>query len=225
MKIYENIILIPFRKREEHLDYFIKNTVPLFETYLPNSKVVVIEQEEGKLFNRGMLLNIGFNEYKDKTKYFFTHDVDMNPTEEIVKYIYTENNEVIYRIKSAHNHSLGGIIKLKHNTIFDINGFPNHIWGWGIEDRALYFRCRIKNISITNNKLNNFKILNHTSNAEVYTGEKKVISDIWREQNINKLNTEQRNELIMSSGLNNLQYTIKEHKIIHEIVELITVGI
>ena len=223
--MYENVILIPFRKREEHLNYFIKNTVPLFKTYLPNSKVVVIEQEEGKLFNRGMLLNIGFNEYKDKTKYFFTHDVDMNPTEDVVKLIYTNNDIEVLRVKYIHDMCLGGIVKIKHNTIFDINGFPNYIWGWGIEDRALYFRCRIKNINITNNNKQCFKVINHSSNAEVYTGEKKVISDIWSEQNINKLNTEQQNELIMSSGLNNLQYTIKEHKIIHEIVEVITVSI
>ena len=42
--MYENIIAIPFRNRDRHLDYFIKNTVPLIEKYLPNTKVVVIEQ-------------------------------------------------------------------------------------------------------------------------------------------------------------------------------------
>ena len=47
--MYENIIAIPFRKRDIHLEYFIKNTVPLLQQYLPNSKVVVVEQNEGKL--------------------------------------------------------------------------------------------------------------------------------------------------------------------------------
>ena len=27
-----------------------------------------------------------------------------------------------------------------------MNGFPNNIWGWGIEDRALYIRSYIQNI-------------------------------------------------------------------------------
>ena len=49
--MYENIIAIPYRNRVEHLDYFIKNTVPLVQEYLPNTKVVVVEQSEGKLFN------------------------------------------------------------------------------------------------------------------------------------------------------------------------------
>lgn len=225
MKMYENIILIPFRKRKEHLEYFIKNTVPLFETYLPNSKVVVIEQEEGKLFNRGMLLNIGFNEYKDKTKYFFTHDVDIIPTQEIIKSIYTKEDIEMFRVKSAHETSLGGIIKVKHDIIFDVNGFPNNIWGWGIEDRALYYRCCMKNINITNNNNQSFKIMPHTSNAITYTGEKKLISDMWRSNYINKLDDKQKEEMIMSSGLNNFKYTILERKMIHDVVEVIKVDI
>ena len=39
----------------------------------------------------------------------------------------------IYRIKFVHNASLGGIIKVKHDIIFDINGFPNNIWGWELK--------------------------------------------------------------------------------------------
>ena len=40
--MYDNIIIIPFRNRDTHLEYFINNTVPLIQKYLPNSKVVVI---------------------------------------------------------------------------------------------------------------------------------------------------------------------------------------
>ena len=68
---FENVIIIPYRNRKEHLKLFIKDVIPLFEKYLKPFKVVVVEQEEGKLFNRGMLLNIGFNEYKDKSRFFF----------------------------------------------------------------------------------------------------------------------------------------------------------
>lgn len=40
-----------------------------------------------------------------------------------------------------------------------------------------------------------------------------------------KLNTEQKLQEIMSSGLNNLEYIILERKIIHNIVEVIKVEI
>ena len=82
--MYKNVIIIPYRQREEHLEYFIKHTVPLIEECMPETKVVVIEQCEGKLFNRGKVLNVGFKEYLDKTEYFITHDVDINPKKEVL---------------------------------------------------------------------------------------------------------------------------------------------
>lgn len=223
--MYENIITIPFRNRDDHLEYFIKNTVPLFQQYLPNSKVVVVEQNEGKLFNRGALLNVAFKEYENKTNYFFNHDVDLNPSLEIIKSIYTKEDIEMFRINAPHKASLGGVIKVKHDIIFDINGFPNNIWGWGIEDRALYYRCRMKNINITENSNKSFKVMSHTTNAEQYTGEKKEISDMWMSYYIDKLDDKQKKELIMSSGLNNLEYTILERKMIHDMVEVIKVEI
>ena len=131
----------------------------------------------------------------------------------------------MYRIKSAHSESLGGVMKIHHDTIFDVNGFPNYIWGWGIEDRALYHRCRIKNILIQDNNLKTFNVQTHKSNAEKYTGVKKKISDIWTYGYIEKLSDTEKQELIMNSGLNNLQYTILNKKCIHPNIEIYLVEI
>ena len=57
--MYSYIIIVPYRNREAQLQLFIQNVVPLFEKYLKNFKLVIVEQEEGKLFNRGKILNIG----------------------------------------------------------------------------------------------------------------------------------------------------------------------
>ena len=137
--MYENVIVIPYRNRETHLKYFIDNTVPLIEEYLPNTKVVVIEQEEGKEFNRGCLLNVGFKEYENNTKYFITHDVDINPKELTLKNYYNKDvsDNDILGIYTSVCDTLGGIIKISNNNIFKINGFPNDYWGWGVEDKAL----------------------------------------------------------------------------------------
>ena len=226
MTEFTNIILIPYRNRKEHLDLFIKDVIPLFELYLKPFKLVVIEQEEGKLFNRGMLLNIGFNEYKDKTQYFFTHDVDIIPTEKCVNELYTKNVYDVIRIFNAHNLSLGGVIKIKHASIFNINGFPNMIWGWGIEDRALYYRYKIMNYSISSNYTNdnNFIKLYHKSNCETYINEKIIISE--KENEIFNCNDKDRQiKHIMSSGLNNLEYKIINRKNLLDNIELIQVSI
>ena len=230
MTEFTNVILIPYRNREKHLEIFIKHAIPLFELYLKPFKVVVIEQEEGKLFNRGMLLNIGFNEYKDKTEYLITHDIDIIPNEECVKALYNKSEYDVIRIFNGHDVSLGGITKFKTNSIFEVNGFPNYIWGWGIEDRALYYRYKIKNQLISPNytNYNNFNHLPHQSNVEHYIGEKLKISN--KENDIFQCNNKEiQIEHIMSSGLNNLEYKIINrkniNKNINENIEIIKVSI
>ena len=226
INIYQNVILIPYRNRKEHLDIFIKDVIPLFEKYLKPFKVVVIEQDEGRLFNRGMLLNIGFNEYKDKSECFFTHDVDIIPTEKCVNELYTKNDYDVIRIFNGHNLSLGGVIKIKHSSIFYSNGFPNYIWGWGIEDRALYYRYKIMNHSISPNYTNNtnFIKLYHKTNCEIYVNDKKIISD--KEDEIFTCNDKEKQIThIMSSGLNNLEYKIISRDNITDNIEIIKVSI
>ena len=155
-EIFQNIIIIPYRDRESHIDYFIKNSVPLIEKYMPRTKIVVIEQEEGKLFNRGSLLNIGFSLYKNKTVYFITHDVDINPTEKFIteKYNIKLLNNNIQGLFTSVCNTLGGIIKISCSDIHNINGFPNNFWGWGGEDTALQKRAEFYNKKISKFLLN-----------------------------------------------------------------------
>ena len=228
--MYDNVIIIPYRKREKHLEYFIKNTVPLFQQYLPNTKVVVVEQNDGELFNRGMMLNIGFKEYKNKTKYFLTHDVDINPTTKCIKehYIKEVSDENILGIYTSQCNTLGGIIKINDITIHKINGFPNDVWGWGNEDKALQNRAEYYKITKITNLTTNYKHNEYILRFDDVND--REIINIHKNWNINyilfnKLNDKQKEELIMSSGLNNLEYTIIERKNIHEIVELIKVNI
>ena len=56
-----NIILIPYRNREKHLNHYLRFTVPLLERIMKEVKILVIEQTNEKPFNRGKLLNISKN--------------------------------------------------------------------------------------------------------------------------------------------------------------------
>ena len=230
MTSYENIIAIPFRNRDRHLDYFIKNTVSLFQEHLPNSKVLVVEQNEGKLFNRGILLNVAFKEYENKTKYFFTHDVDINPTQKCIEEYYKKevNTDDVLGIYTSQCNTLGGIIKINSKTIQQINGFPNDIWGWGAEDKALQNRTEyynIKKITLLTNKVEHpeyflrFDDVNDRVKINEHNNYKKHYL-LFK-----TLNQKQKEEMIMSSGLNNLKYTVLERKNIHDIVEIIKVDV
>lgn len=66
-------IIVPYRNRPDHLDQFI----PHMNKYLPDAKIVIVEQADEKPFNRGRLLNVGFLN-TEANNYCF-HDVDMLP--------------------------------------------------------------------------------------------------------------------------------------------------
>jgi predicted glycosyltransferase involved in capsule biosynthesis len=157
--MYKNIIIVPYRNREAHLDIFIRDALPEFEKYLQPFQVVVVEQDSGKLFNRGLMLNIGYNEYKLQSQYYFTHDIDIIPKEQCVKDIYTkeplENNNTIMGILTSDCNTLGGIIKFDNESFLKANGFPNNMWGWGVEDKALQNRVETMNIKVEKNIISN----------------------------------------------------------------------
>lgn len=228
--MYENIIAIPFRNRDKHLEYFITNSVPLLDMNLPNSKVVVVEQSEGKLFNRGAVLNAAFKEYKGKTKYFITNDVDINPTQKCIEEYYAKDvNEMdVLGIYTSECNTLGGIIKIQDTTLQKINGFPNDIWGWGTEDKALQNRSEYFNINKITNLTN---AMQHPLYLLRFDDVNDRVSKLYS-QNMHKhykafhnLNNEQKYQEIMSSGLNTIKYTILERKMLTDMVEVIKVEI
>ncbi len=223
------LIIVPYRDRAEHLKIFLSEVIPMFETYMASYHVIVVEQEEGKSFNSGKLINVGFAEYEN-CRFVMKHDIDTIPSENQVRKLYLNRAYDLHRIWAAHNAVCGGVCVFKQNTFKDVNGFPNDCWGWGIEDRAMYYRCKIlqKNVSrhryIRHMFSRGFTILPHTSNVRTYTEELKVRSDY--ENNIMKCgNIEKQLQHISSSGLNNLDYTIVERKMLLPRVESIVVSI
>ena len=226
-----NIILIPYRNREEHLKYFIENSYPILKKILKELQIIIIEQTCDKLFNRGKLLNVGFTLYKIKGTNFFTHDVDINPTIETIEKYYTKNvkdNEIMGIYTSACN-TLGGIIKFQEKEYLKTNGFPNEIWGWGTEDKALQNRAEFKDIKISKNILNNdpkkdqiFKIFDNVDDRIKVNMNKNWFSHY---RLFEKLSNDEREKQIMSDGLNNLTFEIKNIEEINKDIKKITVEI
>ena len=77
--IHKMGLIVPYRDRAEHIRQFL----PYMLSYLPkqgvDATVYVVEQENGKAFNRAKLLNIGVLEAEVDCDYFVMHDVDMIP--------------------------------------------------------------------------------------------------------------------------------------------------
>lgn len=156
-------IIVPYRLRETHLKIFIEkmeNYLKIQDIYY---EIFIIEQDNGKQFNRGMLLNIGFQEaVRRKCNYVVFHDIDMIPID--VDYSYSDiplhlATDVIKTNgefdKEIFDEYFGGVTMFPVELFQKINGYSNKYWAWGYEDTDLLFRCKEHNIPLDIFKLKN----------------------------------------------------------------------
>jgi hypothetical protein len=140
-------VIIPFRDREDHLT----ELVPVLKRTLEQQglvfRIVVVEQTHGKLFNRGMLKNVGAHYARENSDYFCFHDVDMLPLEanyscpssplRLIKYFESTWRES----RSLGGHNFGGVVSIRKDDYLKINGYSNNFWGWGKEDDEFFIRA------------------------------------------------------------------------------------
>lgn len=211
-------VIIPYRDRGAHLNTFLDEFVPVLRTHIPNLQVTIVEQsKDGQPFNRGKLLNAGVRETcgPDVSHVVF-HDVDTIASGSCVERLYGHRSSYkqdIVRIYVGHNRSLGGICKIAVDALWQMNGHPNWIWGWGIEDRALYYRAQIQGIEMSPANLTKpgeLRLLSHPRDPQrmEYKGDKRRISEQWKQGNIERLSAAQRQKLLDTDGLDVVSYTV-----------------
>ena len=80
-------VVVPYRDREEQLKSFVSHMSEYLSTI--DHTIIVVEQSDDNDFNRGKLLNIGFNSaVKEGCDYVVFHDVDLLPIK--ADYSYTD---------------------------------------------------------------------------------------------------------------------------------------
>lgn len=138
-------VIVPYRNRYEHLQKFKKSIVKYLESKNIDFKIIIVEQDNAKLFNRGMLCNIGFIEaQKENCDYIVIHDVDMIPVN--VDYSYSNVPIHLATDNIPFESYFGGMTLFPADIFEKINGFSNLYWGWGFEDDDLRYRCAKKNV-------------------------------------------------------------------------------
>lgn len=157
-------VIVPYRNRERHLKVFKEHMSEYLKNNNIRHEIIIVNQDDAKQFNRGMLLNIGF-QYAEKLKcdYVVFHDVDMLPIE--VDYSYSDiplhlatdfilgNGE---KTREIFDEYFGGVTMFNMDTFKQINGYSNKYWAWGYEDDDLLLRCKENNITLDTLKLKNF---------------------------------------------------------------------
>lgn len=218
-------IVVPYRNREQHLAQFI----PFMEEYLKNlpgygsnfiPQILIIEQEDDKPFNRGKLLNVGFEESKD-CDYFCFHDVDMLPVNsdyspvDAPTHMATEAEQFGWKL--PFEWYFGGVTMFDKESFKKINGFANEYWGWGAEDDDLFVRCSTMGIR-TYRKPGRYRSLDH----------ERIIESSLYQKNLDKLKIFQVKsspERILKDGLSTLVYERTGEDKIGDISRKITVKI
>lgn len=140
-------IVVPFRDRENHLSVFLPHMAAYFERDKADKAIevrfLVVEQPPGLPFNRGLLVNIGFQILRHEIDYVCFHDVDYLPM--WADYSYPDKPSMLigYGLEPAPVQQLflekpekffGGVVLLQTLHVERANGYSNGYWGWGHED-------------------------------------------------------------------------------------------
>ncbi|XP_026198305.1 DP-Gal:betaGlcNAc beta 1,4- galactosyltransferase, polypeptide 1, like [Anabas testudineus] len=150
-------IIIPFRKRDEHLKYWLYYLHPILQRQQLDYGVYVINQDGDEIFNRAKLLNVGFEEALKEYDYncFVFSDVDLIPMDDRNTYkCYSQPRHLSvsmdkFGFRLPYYQYFGGVSSLSKEQYLKINGFPNNYWGWGGEDDDIYNRLVSKGMSIS----------------------------------------------------------------------------
>lgn len=162
MKGHKVGIIVPYRDRYSQLFEFKQTITEYFRKTQLKYHLIVVEQDDAKLFNRGMLLNIGFLEAKrHRCDYVCFHDVDMLPSK--VDYGYSDVPIHLATVlvtsknknKPIFDQYFGGVTLFPSEVFEKINGYSNKYWGWGFEDDDLLWRCLEYNIPCDTKLLDN----------------------------------------------------------------------
>lgn len=142
-------IVIPFRDREAHLQQLLPPLTAMLAIQGIRHRILVVEQEPGRAFNRGKLINVGFAHAAATTDYYCIHDVDAIPV--AANYRCPSQplrlvNHLLSTGRAANvcpTHYFSGAISLLKEQVYAVNGFSNEYWGWGKEDDEFLFRLQL----------------------------------------------------------------------------------
>lgn len=150
-------IIIPFRRRDEHLKYWLYYLHPILQRQQLDYGVYVINQDGEETFNRAKLLNVGYVEALKEYDYncFVFSDVDLIPMDDRNTYkCFSQPRHLSvsmdkFGFRLPYNQYFGGVSSLSKEQYLKINGFPNNYWGWGGEDDDIYNRVTSQGMSIS----------------------------------------------------------------------------
>lgn len=153
-------VIVPYRNRPNQLATFTNHIKKFLN--IPY-ELIIVEQAKGKDFNRGALLNIGFQKAERlNCDYIAFHDIDMLPINSDYSYSeYPVHLITELDLPESVNRTLfegyfGGVTIFPSNVFRAVNGYSNGYYGWGFEDDDLLLRCIENGINIRSKRYKQF---------------------------------------------------------------------
>jgi hypothetical protein len=140
-------IIVPYRDRPQHLKEFLPHMANYFQRdkldrYIAVS-IHIVEQGGTAAFNRGKILNCGYQLAREGADYVCFHDVDYLPLWADYSWSAKPARLIWYglRMREDPEHFFGAVTLFDKTAFEAANGYPNVYWGWGPEDAELGRRC------------------------------------------------------------------------------------
>ena len=173
-------LLVTYRDRAAHLNVWLRNIIPQLQFQRRAFTIVVAEQTNSAIFNKGVLYNaavIGINKtLPNFHDCFIYHDVDLLPESLCTLYqclpqplhMSAEVEKLFYAL--PYPDIAGGVLSVSSSAVVRFNGLSNAYFGWGGEDDNLYGRLEYSGFEMTryqDSRLRRMWTLQHDRNVQV----------------------------------------------------------
>lgn len=120
-----------------------------------HSRIYLIEQQDNKQFNKGVLYNIGAKQaINDKFPCLILHDVDLLPLDASNLYVCMHDPRHVstsidkLRYVLIYDFLVGGVLAIRADQYLVVNGFSSRFEGWGGEDDDFAYRLSSHNLNV-----------------------------------------------------------------------------
>ncbi|KAJ8729323.1 hypothetical protein PYW08_000904 [Mythimna loreyi] len=139
--LFSVAIIVPFKNRHRQLDVFLPYIHNFLRKQNIHYRLYVIEQQDEKMFNKGILYNVGAKTAMlHKFPCVVLHDLDLLPVDAGNLYVCTNEPRHMsasidkFRFMLPYEELIGGVTALKTEQYVAMNGYSNRFQGWGGED-------------------------------------------------------------------------------------------